>query len=103
MFLSRAFLLAAALVASYVALSAVASALVVLLWKSGWLDWSEIPARARAGRLATLRLLPPIVIAVITIFFVFPLFAALEPVNEVEEVGPALLVVGLIGFGLILR
>jgi beta-lactamase regulating signal transducer with metallopeptidase domain len=103
MILSRGVLLATALVASYVALSAVSSALVVLLWKSGWLDWSEIPARARAGRLATLRLLPPAVIALLTVFVVFPLFLAEEPANPFEEVGPALVVVALIGIGLFVR
>src|SRR4030095_5659290 len=90
MILSRALLLATTLVASYVALSAVASALVALLWKAGWLDWSDIPARARAGRLATLRLLPPSVVAIVTIFFVFPLFLALAPVHDSERVGPGL-------------
>jgi beta-lactamase regulating signal transducer with metallopeptidase domain len=103
MILSRALLLATALVASYVALSAVASALVALLWKAGWLDWSDVPARARAGRLATLRLLPPSVVAIVTIFFVFPLFLALEPVHDSERVGPVLVLIALIGLGLVAR
>src|SRR4029453_3157085 len=103
MILSRALLLATTLVASYVALSAVASALVALLWKAGWLDWSDIPARARAGRLATLRLLPPSVGAIVTFFFVFLLFLAREPVHDSERVGPALLLVALIGLGLVAR
>ena len=103
MILSRALLLATAIVATYVALSAVVSAAVALLWKAGWLNWSEIPARARAGRLATLRLLPPIVVALVTIFFIFPLFVALEPVSDAEAVGPALLFVAIIGLGLVIR
>ena len=103
MILSRALLLATAIVASYVALSAVVSAVVALLWNAGWLNWSDIPARARAGRLATLRLLPPIVVALVTVFFIFPLFVALEPVNDAEAVGPALLLVAIIGLGLVCR
>jgi beta-lactamase regulating signal transducer with metallopeptidase domain len=103
MILSRALLLATALVASYVASSAVVSAIVALLWKAGWLHWTDIPARARAGRLATLRLLPPSVLAIVTIFFIFPLFLALEPVSDSEAVGPALLLVSLIGLGLAVR
>jgi hypothetical protein len=103
MILSRAVLLATAIVASYVALSALVSAIVVLLWKAGWLNWVNLPARARAGRLATLRLLPAIVLALVTITFVFPLFLALEPQHEFEEVGPALIIVGMIGVGLVAR
>jgi hypothetical protein len=103
MILSRALLLATASVASSVALSAIVSAAVALLWTAGWLNWSDIPARARAGRLATLRLLPPIVVALVTVFFIFPLFVALEPVNDAEAVGPALLLVAIIGLGLLCR
>jgi beta-lactamase regulating signal transducer with metallopeptidase domain len=103
MILSRSVLLVTAIVASYVVLSAVVSAIVALLWKAGWFTWSDIPARARAGRLATLRVLPPAVLAVVTVFFVFPLFLAAEPPHELEEVGPALIVVGLIGVGLAIK
>jgi hypothetical protein len=103
MILSRALLLAMAIVASYVALSGLVSVIVALLWNAGWLNWSDIPARARAGRLATLRLLPPSVLVLVTVFFVFPLFVALEPPHEFEAVGPALIAVGLIGMGLAIR
>ncbi|MGH9199906.1 MAG: M56 family metallopeptidase [Vicinamibacterales bacterium] len=103
MILSRAVLLVTAIVASYVALSALASTIVALLWKAGWLNWTKLPARARAGRLATLRLLPATVMALVTITFVFPLFLAMEPRHEFEEVGPALLIVGLVGVGLVVR
>ena len=103
MILSRDVLLAAAFVASYVALSGFVSLMVGLLWRSGWLTWDNLPARARAGRLATLRLLPSSVLALITVTFVFPIFLALEPNHEFEEVGPALLVVALLGVGIATR
>lgn len=103
MILSRGLLLAAAFVASYVALSGFMSLIVALLWRSGWLSWDTLPARARAGRLATLRLLPSSVLALVTVSFVFPIFLSLEPDHEFEAVGPALLLVAMLGLGIAAR
>ncbi len=103
MIISRAVLFAAVIVASYVVLSAALSALVAVLWKAGWLSGSGIPARARADRLAALRLLPASIAVAVTALVVFPVFVALEPPHESERVGPALIVACLAGVGLAAR
>ncbi len=103
MILSRAVLIATAIVASYVVLSGVASAIMVGFWEAGWSRWPDLPARARAGRLASMRLLPSAVLAAVTAFVVFPLFLAAEPPHAFEPVGPALIIGGLIGAGLAAR
>jgi Zn-dependent protease with chaperone function len=103
MIISRAVLFATVIVASYAVLSAALSAIVAVLWKAGWLSWSGLPGRARADRLAALRLLPAFIAAMVSVFVVFPVFVALEPPHESEPVGPALIVAGLAGVALAVR
>jgi hypothetical protein len=103
MILSRSLLLAAVVTTSYVILTGVVSIVVAALWRSGWLRWADIPARARASRLPMLRLLPAFVPAIVTIFGVLPAFLTYEPHRAFERVGPILIAGSIVGLALGLR
>ena len=103
MILSRSLLLVAVMASSYVILSGVVSAGVAALWRLGWLRWSSLPARERASRLATLRLLPSILPGIVTSIGVLPAFLAFEPRNEFEPVGPILIIGSAVALALAVR
>jgi beta-lactamase regulating signal transducer with metallopeptidase domain len=100
MILSRSILLVAVVATSYVILSGIVSAAVALLWRAGWLRWPELPARARASRLAALRLLPAVLPAIVSTVGVLPAFLAFEPRYEFEPVGPILIAGSVLGLTL---
>lgn len=94
-------LLVSVALASYGLLSSVASLMTMLAWQGGRLASRRWRPALRARRLVMLRACPAAVAGIVTVTLVLPAFVIFEPVRAFEPVGPLLIALALLGFGLL--
>ena len=83
--------------AVFAGINIVSSALLSLAWRWGRIRFEQLTPAARAARLVWLRAMPAAAALTFTLAIVAPAFAIFEPEHASEEVGPALVVLALIG------
>ncbi|MEO8677615.1 MAG: M56 family metallopeptidase [Vicinamibacterales bacterium] len=83
--------------ASYAVVSTLMSAAAAAVWRAGLIDRDHPAPATRAWRLTSLRALPSVGAALVTVIVVVPGYLAFEPRQESEAVGPVLLALAVMG------
>jgi len=99
--MTRPMLMISVALASYAVISSLASLVAMLAWQTGWLNRDQSSAAVRARRLVLLRAFPAVTAALLAGGLIMPAFVWFEPVRAFEAVGPALIALAGLGFGLL--